>query len=522
MALQGVDAITASSYGNVDDYLPEDRPTQALDGNLDTAWETGAFTVPVHQWWQVALTGPLTTDHVTLVQPLSGVNNQWITKVTLTFDGHSPVTVALGPASRTAAGQTIAFPTRTFTTLRITIDDTNLVGASPTVIQNASPVGLAEVEVGGAQEQEIVDMPEDLLDAAGAGSLFHRLAIVMTRERVAPIPPRSDLEPTLSRDFTLPTARTFTLTGSATVNTLIPDATIDTLVGRPGATGSGVVAYSLGRLPGDLHDTASAALDGNSQTMWSPGFGPQVGEWIQVHVPSPITFDHLDLQVVADGHHSVPTSLTISTENGSDNVTLPPITDGRRQNSTVSVPITFPALTGDQIQVTFTGVRAETTKNYYSHSPDHPSPGDRRAGSPRGGLAGGTCRHARGLCQSNLLTIDGRPVSIRVTGSTAAALDGDTLTVQACGPDAGGITLGPGPHVVQSTSGHLTGFDIDQLVLDSAPGGGARGGVLHGHRSRPPPRARHRPSRSWPRRPPASTSGHRGQSVRSGSRWARA
>ena len=63
MQLQGVASISASSYGNVDDYLPEDRPTQALDGSLDTAWETGAFTVPVHQWWQVALNGPLSTDH---------------------------------------------------------------------------------------------------------------------------------------------------------------------------------------------------------------------------------------------------------------------------------------------------------------------------------------------------------------------------------------------------------------------------------------------------------------------------
>ena len=92
----------------------------------------------------------------------------------------------------------------------------------------------------------------DLLDAFGAGSQFQRLAIVMTRERVAPIPPRSDLEPTLSREFTLPTARTFTLTGSATVNTLIPDATVDTMVGRPGVAQGAVTASSSDRLPGDL------------------------------------------------------------------------------------------------------------------------------------------------------------------------------------------------------------------------------------------------------------------------------
>ncbi len=408
---------------------------------------------------------------MTLVQPLSSTANQWITRATLTFDGRSPVTVALGPASRTAAGQTVTFPTRSFSRLRVTIDATNLVGASPTLIQNASSVGLAEVGLGGAQEQEVVSMPDDLLTAAGAASQLHRLAIVMTRERVAPIPPRSDLEPTLSREFSLPTARTFTLTGSATVNTLIPDGTIDTLVGRPGSSGSGIVAYSLGRLPGDLHDTASAAVDGNPSTMWSPGFGPQVGQWIQVHVPKRITFDHLDLQVVADGHHSVPTSITISTESGSDTVTLPPITDGRRQNSTVSVPLSFPALSGQQIQITFTGVRAEVTKNYYAHNEITLPLGITELGLP-GVDEPAVPASMPGTCQSDLLSIDGRPVWLQVTGSTADALDGKTLTVQTCGPDAGGLSLGAGRHIVQSASGHVTGFDIDQLVLDSAPGGG--------------------------------------------------
>ena len=476
VALEGVSSISASSYGDVDDYLPEDRPSQALDGSLDTAWETGAFTVPLHQWWQVVLDGPLTTDHVTLVQPLSGVDNQWITKVTLTFDGGTPLAVSLGPGSRTAQGQTISFPTRSFTTLRVTIDETNLTGASPTIIQNASPVGLAAVELGGALAQEVIAMPEDLLKAAGIGSQSHRLAIVMTRQQVAPIPPRSDLEPTLSRQFTLPTPRSFSLTGTATVNTLIPDGTIDSLVGRPGSNGSGVVAYSKGRLPGDLHDTASAAVDGKTSTMWSPGFGPQVGEWIQVHVPRTTTFSHLDLQVVADGHHSVPTAVTISTENGSDHVTLPPITDGRRQNATVSVPISFPPLTGQQIELTFTAVRAEQTRNYYSHNQITLPIGIAELGLP-GVDAPAPPAAMPGTCQSNLLTIDGRAVSLRITGSTAAALDGKTLTVQACGADAGGITLGPGSHVIQSTAGHETGFDIDQLVLDSAAGGGAQSEV---------------------------------------------
>ena len=84
---------------------------------------------------------------------------------------------------------------------------------------------------------------------------------------------------------------------------------------------------------------------------------------------------------------------------------------------------------------------------------------------------------------SNLLTIDGQPISVSVVGPTQQALDGGESQLVPCGPDAKGITLRAGPHVVQSVAGHnppcantpttCTGWNIDQLALDSAPGGGA-------------------------------------------------
>ena len=83
-----------------------------------------------------------------------------------------------------------------------------------------------------------------------AGLAGNRLTFVMTRQRVSPFPPRSDPETTISRQFTLPTARTFTLSGSASLSALVPDDEIDRL-GRPPPT-TGMVAYSSGRLPGDL------------------------------------------------------------------------------------------------------------------------------------------------------------------------------------------------------------------------------------------------------------------------------
>ena len=61
--------------------------------------------------------------------------------------------VTLGPASRTAGGQTISFGTRTFRTLRITIAGTNLTGTSYAIRSRAAPVGLAEVGVDGVQAQ---------------------------------------------------------------------------------------------------------------------------------------------------------------------------------------------------------------------------------------------------------------------------------------------------------------------------------------------------------------------------------
>ena len=130
----------------------------------------------------------------------------------------------------------------------------------------------------------------------------------MTRERVAPVAPAADPEPVLARSLTLSTTRTFGLTGKARISSMASDDTVDAVIGRPGAAQGGVVAYSSQRLPGDLHATASAALDGNPATQWSPGLGTgnQQGAWIQVNRPQSSTVDHLDLVLAADAHHWCP------------------------------------------------------------------------------------------------------------------------------------------------------------------------------------------------------------------------
>jgi hypothetical protein len=467
-----VSSVTASSYGSSITYLPEDRPSSALDGDTKTAWLDNSFGQQIGQWWQVVLLAPRTEHSLTLVQPQTGDPDRTITGVTLTFDGGRPVSVALDARSRTPAGQVVTFPARTFTTLRITV--TGVAVADPRVpVGSRSSVGFAEVGIPGIVAAETIAMPQDLLRSAGPASASDRLSLVMTRLRSSGTPPRADVETSLARTFWLPTARTFSMTGTARISPLIPDDEIDRLVGRPGADGTGIVAYSLGRLPGDLRAGAIATLDGDPSTLWEPGFGVahQAGQWLQYSLPSPITFDHLDLKVAADGRHSVPTSLTVATEDGSAKVALPTLADSPVPGSVVDVPVSFPPLTGRSIRITVDTVRVENTPNYYSKGPIAMPLGLAEVGIP-GLQAAPVPATIPSSCRDDLISVDGAPLWVTVTGSTGTALSRQALTVSLCGPDAGGLALGPGEHTLRSVTGQASGFDIDQLAFDSAPGRG--------------------------------------------------
>ena len=474
--------VTASSYGNSVSYTPEDQAYSAIDGNFDTAWITGTFVPdPAGQWWQTRFANPVTTDHITLVQPQRGDRSRWVSAVTLTFDGKDPVRYDLTSASHLTTGQTLTFPSQTFRTLRVTIDGTTDDTATPL---SASAVGFAEVEIPGQVVHQVVQMPTQMLSTLGAVSQANRLTFVMTRQRTSQFPPRTDPETTITRQFTLPTSRTFALSGAASLSALIPDDEIDRLVGRTPTTSTGVAdAYSTGRLPGALGATASATVDGDPTTSWQPGLGSdaQVGSTLTYDLAKPQALTGLAMQVIADGRHSVPTAMTITSGSQVRHVTLPAIADGTVPGAVTTVPVSFPALTGSHFIITFTAVRPEYAANYYSAGPLALPLGIAEIGFP-GARFASTPSDLPGNCVSNLLTIDGQPVDVALVGSAPHALQNGEVQLVPCGPDAKGITLGAGPHVVQTTAGHnqpcanapttCTGWNIDQLALDSAAGGG--------------------------------------------------
>ncbi|EIV93579.1 alpha-(1-_3)-arabinofuranosyltransferase family protein, partial [Frankia sp. QA3] len=506
-------AVTASAYGNSFAYGPWDRPVRGIDGDINTAWRVGAFTDPTGEAWQTTLAAPTTTDHVRLTQPLSGPRNRWITRVTLTFDGGSPVTVDLSPSSRTELGQVVSFPARTFRTLHIQVDATNY--GRQRSYDNVSAVGFAEVEIPGADGKaltadEVLRMPSDSLDAAGASSLGHRLALQMSRDRANPAEPfKQDTEEIISRSFALPTARTFALTGTARISAYSADDHIDRLLGRPSNL---PVVASSGRLPGSIAARSSSAFDGDITTAWSPGIGDPEGGWLQVVSPTPITTSSVTMSLVADGRHSVPTRIGLVVDGqvvGS--VGVPPVTDTSQRGGTRQVTLTFPAVTGSTWRFVVDDARTVKSIDPISRSPLSMPVGIAEIGLPglasgvteaagtgtgagagqsatgtqgtaagtqgTAGVGGGSAGAASallpaqlpGTCRDDLLSIDGHPVDLRIDGSTSDAVNRLGLRVSTCG---GALTLGPGEHVIRTGDGAELGMDIDRLLLASDAGGG--------------------------------------------------
>ena len=468
-ALSGVASVSASGSGNLFQSRPEDRPVEAVDGDLSTAWQVGPFLDPRGQWWQVDLRAPRQVDRVTLVQPQSARHDQWITAVTLRFDGGSPLHVRLGPASRRPGGQVVSFPARMLRRLRVTVDDTNV---SPLRAREGgvSAVGLAEVGIADVQARETVVMPRNLLAAAGRASAADRLAFVMTRLRVAPATSRADPEAALDRTLWLPAARTFRLTGTARVDTAAPDGLVDQLLGRP-TSPPAVAASSTGRLAGEVTDTAAAALDGDPATAWSSPIGGAgaVRQSITARLPAPVAFDHLDLQVVVDGRHSVPSRLRISTESGSAVVAVPKLP--RQETGGVDrAVVRFPTLRGRTVTVSILGVRPLRAADYYGGGEQHLPVAIAELGIP-GVRVPPLPAAMPAPCRDDLLRVDGRPVWTEIGGRRATATT-TGLPLSLCGPDAGGMALSAGVHDVVATRGTSSGLDLDQLVLDSAVGGG--------------------------------------------------
>ena len=259
-----------------------------------------------------------------------------------------------------------------------------------------SPVGFADIRLGDGDRRldEVIRLPRDLLTAAGSGSADHPLAIVLTRQRTRPsVPLRSDPELALARAFELPTARAFGVSGQARISPRAPDAVIDRVLGVTAADGSKLVATSSRRLPGDIGARAVSAIDGDPSTHWSPAYLDQGTDSLRYQLENPVSFDHLDLRIITDGRHSVPTRIRIEADGETAaTVDVPAVPDLEAKDASVVVPLDFPTVTGRDLRFVIDGVRTVKTVDWVSKRPVAAPVGIAELGAP--GARGPPCRPA--------------------------------------------------------------------------------------------------------------------------------
>lgn len=455
----------ATGYGNPITYLPEDRPVNAVDGDVETAWRVAAFSDARGERIELASDDAIETGEVRLVQPTTGEVNRWITEVALRFDDGDPVRVRLDETSRTSPGQTIEIDQASFETMSIEIlDDT--AGDRPGYAGLTS-VGFAEIDLGVESTREYIRMPQDLLDAGGFRTLRYPLALIHTRQRtVSTDVTRSDPERSLARVVDLPTARSYRLTGTVRLSAEADPTVLDLLTGRDASNGPAITARST--LPGGLGHLPSNVLDADPATRWTSAFGSPADERLTVRLTSPSVLSELSLQYVDDDEHSAPRQIVVTADGVEvGRVTLTPAPTDASGLRSVTVPFEAPAV-ASEVTVSFVEVEERTTIDWYTGEP-RALPLSVATLSIDGASTPQRAAQIDSGCRNDLVYVDGVGVPVRVTGDTATALRGDELSLTTC--DDRTITLTGGDRRIDSAEGRSTGFDIDQLVWCSAAGG---------------------------------------------------
>ena len=256
------------------------------------------------------------------------------------------------------------------------------------------------------------------------------VAIVLSRLRADPSEPvRADPEPAIQRRARAAERRPrSSVSGTARLRPNADDPTTDRLVAT-----TGPVVRSSQDLPGDLGARASAALDGRTGTAWSTPFVGLTGQWWEVDTGKETTVSAFGLDIVADAHHSVPDLdrpvRRRRTRAGARPAPAP--VGGPRRHPPGQPGPAAASVTGRTIRLTIDGARPRTTPDWYSGQPGRPPHRHRRGPPPRR-------RHHQGRravdtgCRDDLLAVDGRPVPLRITGTTTAALARDGLAVRTC------------------------------------------------------------------------------------------
>ena len=432
-----VKSIRATNYGNPVTFTPEDRPENAIDGDPRTAWRTAVFSSSRNETLEINLGRKVTTDHITLLLPTTGVTARQITRFSITLDdADTPIFSQFDNATT----KKVAFGQRTFSKISIKVLADNY--GARTSFSAAPGVGLAEVIIDGISNKEYLRLP--VAEVSNSP-----MTVLLTRRRIDQATPnRFDPESHIARIFSTTKPMVFTITGDARISGLATDDVINRLIGA-----NPVVTSSV-RTQGSPSSFGYAATDGKRQTAWTTPIDGSIGAQLNLALGSPST-RQLRFAFVDDNEHSVPTTITITGSSGSAKIKIaPPDETGFSRvdlPATVTAPIT---------SIVIDEINAKTNPDYFSGFPRVLPVSIQEIDT---GTDNAIIEHnLSNLCQWNLLWIDDVAIGVRLKGSTRDALKRQPLELSLC---AGSLSLDAGPHTLRTALGQDIGLDVDRLVL---------------------------------------------------------
>jgi arabinofuranan 3-O-arabinosyltransferase len=461
--LRGIAAVGASSYGNPIANVPEHMPFFAVDGDPATSWQTAAFHQAVGEYISIRADQPHRVSTIHFVQSQNPTENRWITKISISLGGHV-YHRTLSKKSWGLAGETLTIPPTTGTTLTITIEGTTPIFLP---LKQQSAVGFSEIFAPGfGHATRSLLLPTSLLSRVGSSARVLPLVIDMSRIRVATTPPRAEPELTLDRLFTLPYSRSFTIRGTAELYPQITDALLNSLLGtQSSSSGDPIIATSAStRMVGSPLSASRFAFDARPDTAWQNAFQTGLGQSLSMTLAKPISESGAVITVINDGRHAVPTTITISSNGQYRVVTLPfSVRVGGSAGDLQSATVHFAPLSGTHFTFTMTSIQGDPIVDRITGGTNHAPLGIAEISLP-GVAPMSTPLSINTPCLSSLLSIDGRPMAVRISGRLSDLRRGIPVEVSSCD---GPLQLSPGTHHVTTSPGATAGIQIDDLVLAS-------------------------------------------------------
>lgn len=412
--------------------IPWHRPAQAFDDDLSTTWLVGGLFDPVGETLRIELREPRLVRGVQLIAsaPLVPTDRR-LTGVTVTLsDGF------VAEASLVDGFQRIDFAPRSVDAITITISATSGEGVPP--------VGLAEIDIFGAETSEWIVTPSDV---ALASSSHPPLADALDGAAVAYAFERSigegpvDEERTLRRRFTALRADTLEGFGRLRLQNAADDALLHAIAPTP------IRVTSSNRLLGGVAFRPGLMADGDPDTGW---FSEATSE------------NRIDLTFETERLRT----LRIVARHGQD---LTDITEVRVEAGDVSRTATFetlpcdapqcaaiadidlPAGEVDRVTITVTGVDPTGADEGLPVRIDEVQLNGRanfRTVDPDA---------APDACLEGLIQLDGRPLPVRLEAPRSFVFAGLPVPWRACAP----IELARGGHDLSS----LPPAIVDTAVL---------------------------------------------------------